>query len=233
MLKSSQVVIGVVLGCVVTWAWGAKSYGQALCDGPEYSCHQVKYKQTWESLFPDKQQRALVQALNRTNMPLRYQKIIAVPNQLEGMTMMDIAPFDHQIAPPGEKVVVVNLKELAFGAYSSQGKLVHWGPVSGGKNWCPDTNSACHTVTGDFRVYAKRGKHCVSNKFPVEVIGGGAPMPYCMFFHGGYALHASTTVPGYNASHGCVRMFYKDARWLSKYFVSHGAKGTRVIVNNS
>jgi len=32
-----------------------------------------------------------------------------------------------------------------------------------------------------------------------------------MFFHGGFALHGSPSVPGYNASHGCVRLFDDDA----------------------
>ena len=88
------------------------------------------------------------------------------------------------------------------------------------------------TIKGEFRVYSERGKYCVSNTFPVDVIGGGAPMPYCMFFKGGYAMHASTVVPGYHASHGCIRMSYEDARWLSKHFVTtKGEKGgTKVIV---
>lgn len=51
-------------------------------------------------------------------------------------------------------------------------------------------------------------------------------MPYCMFFKGGYAIHASD-VPGYNASHGCVRVFYEDAEWLNREFADIG---TSVIV---
>jgi lipoprotein-anchoring transpeptidase ErfK/SrfK len=41
-----------------------------------------------------------------------------------------------------------------------------------------------------------------------------------MFFHRGYALHGSYDVPGYNASHGCVRMFVKDAKWLNQEFTA-------------
>ena len=47
-------------------------------------------------------------------------------------------------------------------------------------------------------------------------------MPYCMFFHGGYALHGSNFVPDYNASHGCVRMSPDDAQWLNEDFVQEG-----------
>ncbi len=55
-------------------------------------------------------------------------------------------------------------------------------------------------------------------------------MPYCMFFHGGYALHGSYELPGYNASHGCVRMYKADAEWLNQSFLRIGSK---VIVSRS
>lgn len=35
-----------------------------------------------------------------------------------------------------------------------------------------------------------------------------------MYFVGGYAVHGSTSVPGYPASHGCVRVSYEDEDWL-------------------
>jgi lipoprotein-anchoring transpeptidase ErfK/SrfK len=40
-----------------------------------------------------------------------------------------------------------------------------------------------------------------------------------MYFHNGFALHGSYEVPGYNASHGCVRIFVNDAKWLNQDFV--------------
>lgn len=60
-------------------------------------------------------------------------------------------------------------------------------------------------------------------------------MPYCMFFHKGYALHGSSDIPGYRASHGCVRMFVQDALWLNHEFVQtstdqNNHKGTLVVV---
>jgi lipoprotein-anchoring transpeptidase ErfK/SrfK len=35
-----------------------------------------------------------------------------------------------------------------------------------------------------------------------------------LYFHGGYAIHGSNSVPAYPASHGCVRVTRADARWL-------------------
>ena len=56
-------------------------------------------------------------------------------------------------------------------------------------------------------------------------------MPFCMFFYHGYAMHASY-LPGYHASHGCIRLFYEDAEWLNKNFVDMGRRGTKVIVQS-
>ncbi len=58
-------------------------------------------------------------------------------------------------------------------------------------------------------------------------------MPYCMHFFMGYALHGSDQVPGYAASHGCVRMFIEDARWLNEEFIDVAGPqqlGTRIII---
>jgi len=39
---------------------------------------------------------------------------------------MNYAPFAKQISPPGEKVIIVSLTNLAWGAYDEQGTLVRW-----------------------------------------------------------------------------------------------------------
>ena len=136
-----------------------------------------------------------------------------------------LSPFPLHRNTSGKKLILVNLTDQAFGAYDSNGELVHWGPVSGGKGYCPDVGRACNTATGNFAIFRKQGPECISSKFPIET-NGGAPMPYCMHFNGGFALHGST-LPGYNASHGCVRLFFEDAEWLNKHFANIG---TRVIV---
>jgi len=133
-------------------------------------------------------------------------------------------------APPEKiadtNIINVNLSHGTWAAYDSQGQLANSGPVSGGKSFCPDINKKCKTTTGTFTIYDKRGAKCKSKIFPVGK--GGAPMPYCMFFHQGYALHGSNAVPNYNASHGCIRMKPTDAKWLHENFVNVGT--TRVKV---
>lgn len=134
------------------------------------------------------------------------------------------------VKPPekieGTNIINVNLAHGTWGAYDAEGNLVNSGHVSGGKSFCPDINKKCKTVTGTYTIYTKKGSECKSKIFPVGK--GGAPMPYCMFFHEGFALHGANAVPNYNASHGCVRMSPADAKWLNQNFVSVGT--TRVNV---
>lgn len=118
--------------------------------------------------------------------------------------------------------IVFDPNHLTYAAYNSEGKLVRSGHASGGKRYCPDLKRGCKTPIGHFTIYAKGSANCKSKKFPLG--RGGAPMPYCMFFHGGYALHGSYEVPNYNASHGCIRIVPSEAAWLSNNFVRPGTK---------
>lgn len=126
----------------------------------------------------------------------------------------------------GSKVLVVDLNIPAWAAYDAEGHLVKEGQASGGRSFCPDIQQGCKTVVGTFKVFRKQGADCKSSRFPIET-HGGAPMPYCMHFYGGYALHGSYSLPGYNASHGCVRLLPSSAKWLNENFVQIG---TTVIV---
>ena len=202
-----------------------KYYGSHLCAYPEFKCIKVQRGDTWSKLFPKEQEREIVKRLNRTNVPLRYRRWIVVPVNLSAVEHLDMSPFPDQIKSTGKRLLVVKLGLHAFGAYNEYGYLVHWGPVSGGKGWCPDVKLPCNTAVGAFRIIRKQGPQCVSAKFPVET-QGGAPMPYCMHFYRGFALHGST-LPGFHASHGCIRLFHDDAKWLNKHFLN---VGSRVIV---
>jgi L,D-transpeptidase ErfK/SrfK len=189
----------------------ATNYGSKLCKTTNFTCYTVKKHETWQKLFTDPKQRDLVIALPKSN----------------DNNFMDYAPLPKQIDPPGEKLILVSIHNLAFGAYDANGSLTYWGPVSTGRDYCPDIHRGCHTSLGKFTIHQKEGAGCVSSKFPVG--RGGAPMPYCMYFHGGYALHGSPEVPGYNDSHGCVRMFVNDAKWLNQEFTADEPNTTVII----
>jgi hypothetical protein len=206
-----------------------RNYGRKLCSTPGYHCIQVKAGDTWPILFPNENKRDVVMRLNRTNMVLKRGMVLAVPDNLAFLDHMSISPMPERIEPQGQNLLIIDLGVQAFGAYSQDGFLMHWGPISGGQNWCSDVGRPCRTVRGHFFVYTKGGSQCVSSKYPIGV--GGAPMPFCMFFYKGYAMHASF-LPGYHASHGCVRLFYEDAKWLNKNFIRMGRKGTKVIIQS-
>jgi hypothetical protein len=181
----------------------------------------------WKSLWPDDREREIVRKLNRLNIRIRIGMIIAVPSDMTGKTYMDYAPFPDQIYTSGQKLITWDPAELAWAAYDENGRLVRWGPGVGGKDYCPDVKRSCRTVVGDdFKILYKAGANKRSDKYPVG--GGGAPMPYYMpFYTSDYGFHGSPNVPGRHASHGCVRLFTPDAKWLNRKFAE---KGTWVIV---
>lgn len=209
-------------------------FGRLLCKTSSYSCLRVPKHQTWDSLFPNTQQRMLVMEINRMNTPLYPGMLIAVPKNQPFATLMAYSPFPTQIKAPGQKIIYVDPAVLAWGAYDANGNLVRWGPASLGSDWCHDLGHRCHSPVGIFHVYQKGTVECKSTKFPLP--RGGAPMPYCMFFHGGFALHGEPGgLPGDNVSHGCVRLFVSDAEWLSEQFVDPPTPqdhylGTEVVV---
>lgn len=218
--------------------WAQERFGETLCKSPDYFCVKIKEGDSWETLFPTEQSRDIVMRVNRMNIQLRPGMTIAIPNHLDQITIYDVSPFPRYIEPSSEKIVYVSQKDLAWGAYNESGELVWWGPISTGSGHCRSPDGTCLTPTGTFRIIRKQDIYCISTVFPVRENGenGGALMPYCMHFFRGYALHGSEEVPGYRASHGCVRMFIEDARWLNEDFISlpgaGGLIGTRVIVGS-
>ena len=211
-----------------------KSSSASDCDSEMYTCMRVKRNQSWESLFPDEREREIVMRVNHRNSQLWTGLKIKIPNNLETADLLDFSPFPLQIEPPEEKLVVFDPKLHAWGAYEADGALVRWGPATGGKNWCNDIDESCLTKAGRFRIYSMGDSSCISSKFPMP--DGGAPMPYCMYFHGGQAFHGSPGgVMRGNASHGCVRMFVRDAEWMRYEFIDppdeyNSYRGTQVIV---
>lgn len=201
---------------------------QDLCSDSRYFCTQIQKGETWESLFSDANTRYIVMQVNRINIQLRPGMTIAVPKDLGAIAINDLSPFGKTIEAKGEPVLIYDPQLLAWGAFDANGQLLRWGAGAGGSDWCRDVGRACHTTAGEHRVYRKGSADCYSRTYPLP--DGGAPMPYCMFFSNGQAFHGAANVVGFNASHGCVRMFLEDAAWLHGNFVKVGKEGTLVII---
>ena len=98
------------------------------------------------------------------------------------------------------------------------GTLAHVWPVSTARR-------GYVTPTGSFSV-GRMHRMWHSRKYNMS------PMPYAMFFRGGYAIHGTGAVRslGSRASHGCVRLAPGNARTLFSLAQRHG--GARVVVTN-
>ncbi len=235
-MKKLVIVLILFIGAMPVMAEDLQNvspyYGSGLCTYKQFQCIKINRGQTWENLFPNPEQRDIVQRLNRTYNYLSSGKEIVVPRDLDHITLLDVAPFPQKI-DEHEKQIIIDQEKLAWGAYNEDGQLVHWGPISSGRDKCSDSNRSCRTMSGIFRVFSKENERCKSDVYPIGK--GGAKMPYCMYFHKGFALHGAEDIPGYRASHGCVRMFIRDAKWLNEQFtdISNEANqymGTKVVV---
>lgn len=143
-------------------------------------------------------------------------------------TNQDVADFStlpRRISPHGERVFIFSPRLLRWAAYDSQGYRVASGVANGGADLCEDLGRPCRTPRGTYRIHTKKGADCISNTFPLP--NGGAQMPFCMFFTGGYAIHGSPYISGSNTSHGCIRVHTGAARWLHRHFLH---RGTKVVV---
>jgi lipoprotein-anchoring transpeptidase ErfK/SrfK len=101
------------------------------------------------------------------------------------------------------KVIVVHQPWQAFAAYES-GKLVRWGPVSTGRK-------ETRTPSGMFNLtWRSKGRHSTDN--------AAWFLPWYFNFHNerGVSFH-QFDLPGYPASHACVRLLERDAKWLYEW----------------
>ncbi|WP_346837537.1 L,D-transpeptidase [Microbulbifer sp. SAOS-129_SWC] len=93
-----------------------------------------------------------------------------------------------------------------------------------------------HHRSGQFGSYVDRNSHRVvradvdrrRDRRPPGTYYRGAKMDYFIRFNDGIGFHASSDVPDYPASHGCVRM----PRNMAQKFFQYAPVGTPVVVTN-
>jgi len=140
----------------------------------------------------------------------------------------------------GEPSIVIDLGTQKATFYKGRQPVGH-APVSTGRE-------GYRTPTGNFKVIQKNKNH-VSNLYGDFVDGAGnvvkanvginrdrrppgssfrgAPMPYFMRIHGAVGMHAGY-LPGYPASHGCIRL----PREAAQRFFENAPLGTPVRVTH-
>ena len=99
-----------------------------------------------------------------------------------------------------------------------EGDLVYVWPVSTGR-------MGYRTPSGRYRPTTLSRMH-YSSKYD------NAPMPYAIFFRGGYAIHGTAAVSrlGREASHGCIRLHNSNARELFRMIQDYGSGATRIVI---
>lgn len=82
-----------------------------------------------------------------------------------------------------------------------------------------------YTPVGNYQPYLLKKMH-YSRKYD------NAPMPNSIFFHGGYAIHATLDIKrlGRPASHGCIRLSPQNARWLFRLVQDYGKENTYIRI---
>ncbi len=84
-----------------------------------------------------------------------------------------------------------------------------------------------YTPRGSWRPFLLKKIH-YSRKYD------NSPMPNSIFFHGGYAIHATGYIKslGRPASHGCIRLHPRNALRLYGLVQKYGLRATRISINN-
>lgn len=119
--------------------------------------------------------------------------------------------WEPELSPNGPMVVIVSLPDQTLSAYRNGIRIAYSSISSGVKGRS--------TPTGVFTILEKNVTH-FSNKYH------HAPMPYMQrLTWAGVAMHAGD-LPGYPASHGCIRL----PREFAKKLYSLTERGTTVIV---
>lgn len=192
-----------------------------------------KDKKVRDSLFAlfnkkyTEKERYAILALNRLDSKNKWNAdTLVVPAKVD-TTLMEYAPFPMQldVLSPVKKFVVFSYPIQAYGVYSN-GSLVKWGPTSMGKK-------SAKTKTGlTFANWKKQ--------LAISTVSSEWKLPYNfnIFNLDGIGWH-QYDLPGYPASHSCLRLLMNDAKWLYGYAdtwvlnpggATTKAKGTPVLV---
>lgn len=135
------------------------------------------------------------------------------------MLIAVMAFFTASMAHAAQLVAKVDVSAQTM-TVSYGGEVLH--------NWAVSTGKSGHyTPRG---AYKPQRMHTMwrSRKY------NNAPMPYSVFFSGGYAIHGTNHVKalGRPASHGCVRLKTSNAAAFYSLVKKVGSKNTKIVITN-
>lgn len=144
----------------------------------------------------------IILALNRLDeIFIRKPDSIVVPDTIINDKLL-YSPFPKHLAllESVKKILLVDQRIQAFAAYEF-GNLVNWGPTSTGKKSTPTPNGLFHTNW--------KSKKSISTDNPEWIL----KWYFNLDNFRGVSLH-QYELPGYPASHACVRLLEEDAFWI-------------------
>lgn len=135
-----------------------------------------------------------------------------------GVLALVFLPFAPAYASAAKLVAKIDLSSQTM-VVSYNGVVKYKWPVSTGRK-------GYSTPTGSYSVKWLSRYHR-SRKY------NNAPMPYAVFFRGGYAVHGTyeTKRLGRPASHGCVRLAPGNAAKFFSLIQQTGNSNTRIVIN--
>lgn len=164
--------------------------------------YRVERVETIAGRPPSPEQTTVLEVLNRADAGQFSKLPVLVMPDVWLPDVLSYSPFPDHYAWGREhgKLLVVDQPFQAFAAYE-RGQLVRWGPVSSGRRQSQTPSGLLHLN------WRSRGRH--------STVDPDWYMPWYFNFlnERGLSLH-EYTLPGRPASHACIRLLERDARWL-------------------
>jgi len=189
----------------------------------KYNVDSLKTKSNIDSLFNSYSEDQLntILALNRIEKNnLRSKKPIIIP-ECASDDFNTYSPFPENInfLQCIPKTVLISQRVQAFGLYEN-GELIKWGPVSTGKNSTKTPNGLNY---GNYKAKRK-----------ISTVDESWVLPYYFNFMNfeGVGVH-QYALPGYPASHGCVRLYMDDAKYIFDWANMWDVEGSEIARNGT
>lgn len=173
----------------------------------------------------DSSQMKIILAVNRVDATrwTRLDTLIVPDTFLTDFMLYSPFPKSVDRIKDVNKMILYSQYAQAFGAYEN-GELVRWGPISTGKKTTPTPSQLYHT---NWR--SKKTVSTVDDEWIMEWY-------FNLENFEGVSMH-QYEMPGYPASHACVRLYKEDAMWFYDWCKSWvlekkqiAAYGTPVLV---
>lgn len=166
-----------------------------------YHLDSIADIKVFDSIYND-QEKKIIYALNRIEaVRVNAGSVLLIPDSLS-TDLNFYAPFPNQlnILDSIPKSVLIAQRIQAFALYEN-GRLIKWGPVSSGKQSTPTPNGLHY---GNYKAKRK-----------VSTVNSSWILPYYFNFMNfeGVGVH-QYLLPGFPASHACVRLDMDDAQFI-------------------